>query len=138
MVDLGPPPEYNFATIPHVSRRDAFYWRKVNEGAYKPADHYRNIELPQNSFVGPAIGFAGAVCAFGLVWHIWWMALVGLGVAWVTVIARSFVRDTHRTIPAAEVEAMDRRWLTLAAATSAVPRQLEETSANHGLAELTA
>ena len=44
----------------------------------------------------------------------------------------------HRIIPAAEVEAAERRWLALAAAASAVPRQLEETPANRGLAELTA
>src|SRR4051794_39606099 len=37
----SPPPEYNFATIPQVSKRDAFYWRKRNHGAYHPADHYR-------------------------------------------------------------------------------------------------
>ncbi len=134
----APPPEYNFATIPHASRRDAFYWRKVNHGAYKPADHYRDIEIPRNSMVGPAIGFAGAVCAFGLVWHIWWMAILGLAACWATVIGRSFVRDTRRTVTAAEVEATDRRWLAAAAATSAIPRQLEETPANHGLAELTA
>ena len=115
----APPPEYNFATIPHAGRRDAFYWRKGNQGAYKPADHYRDIEMPRNSIVGPVIGFAGAVCAFGLVWHIWWMAIFGLAAMWAAVIGRSFVRDTHRIIPAAEVEATDRRWLALAAAASA-------------------
>jgi cytochrome o ubiquinol oxidase subunit 1 len=134
----APPPEYNFATIPHVSRRDPFYWRKANEGAYKPADHYRDIEVPRNSIVGPVIGLAGAVCAFGLVWHIWWMAVLGLAVSWAAVIARSFVRNTHRTISAADVEATDRRWLAAVAATPAVSRQLEETPANRGLAELTA
>ena len=134
----APPPEYNFATIPHVSRRDSFHWRKANHGAYKPADHYRDIDTPRNSMVGPVIGFSGAICAFGLVWHIWWMAILGLVAIWAAVIARSFVRDTRRTIPAAEVRATDRLWLTAAAATSAVPRQIEETTANRGLAELTA
>ena len=66
--------------------------------------------------VGPVIGFSGAICAFGLVWHIWWMAILGLVAIWAAVIARSFVRDTRRTIPAAEVRATDRRWLTAAAA----------------------
>ena len=134
----APPPEYNFATVPHVSERDAFHIRKVHGGAYKRADHYRDIEVPRNSFVGPAIGLAGAVCAFGLVWHIWWMAIVGVSAVWLAVIARSFVRDTRRTIPAKEVERTDARWLAAAAAARAVPRQLEETAANYGLAELTA
>jgi cytochrome o ubiquinol oxidase subunit 1 len=131
----SPPPDYNFATIPHAARRDAFYWRKANQGAYTAADHYRDIEVPRNSSVGPVIGAAGAICAFGLVWHIWWMAILGFGVMWGAVIARSFLRDTHRTIPAAEVEAADRRWLAAAAAAAAVAPQFEETSANRGLAE---
>ena len=134
----APPPEYNFATIPHVSARDAFHVRKAHGGAYKRADHYRDIEIPRNSMVGPVIGFAGAVCAFGLVWHIWWMAILGLAVMWLAVIARSFVRDTRRTITAKEVEKTDARWLAAAAAARAVPRQLEESPANHGLAEIMA
>jgi cytochrome o ubiquinol oxidase subunit 1 len=88
--------------------------------------------------VGPVIGFAGAACAFGLVWHIWWLAILGLLAAWMAVVARSFVRDTRWTVPAAVVEATDRYWLWAASATSAVPRQFEETAANGGLAELTA
>ncbi len=39
----APPPEWNFATIPHVGYRDAFYWRKRAGGAYRPDDYYRDI-----------------------------------------------------------------------------------------------
>ena len=134
----SPPPEYNFATVPHVSRRDAFYWRKRNNGAYRPADHYQDITMPRNSMTGVAIGVFGTACAFALVWHIWWMAVISLGMVILTVIARGFVRDTERVIPAAEVERTDRRWLEQARAASKIPRQLEETSANEGLAEWTA
>ncbi|RYB03271.1 cbb3-type cytochrome c oxidase subunit I [Lichenibacterium ramalinae] len=132
----APPPEYNFATIPHVGRRDPWHWRKANGGAYKPADHYRDIAMPRNSMVGPVVGLSGAVCAFGLVWHIWWMAAFGLAVLWAAVIARSFVRRTKRVIGAREVEATDRAWLATAAAQQVHPRELETTSANAGLAEL--
>ncbi|WP_342110501.1 cbb3-type cytochrome c oxidase subunit I [Methylobacterium sp. SI9] len=131
----APPPEYNFATIPRVYHLDAFYWHKARGDAYKLADAYDDIEIPKNSWIGPIVGVAGAVCAFGLVWHIWWMTSLGFAAVWFAVIARSFVRDTHRTIPAAEVEASERRWLALAARTRPVPRQLEESSANLGLAE---
>ena len=65
----APPPEWNFATIPHVGARDAFYWRKRNNGAYQPADRYSDIELPKNRIGGVVIGFASCACAFGLVWH---------------------------------------------------------------------
>ena len=131
----APPPEWNFATIPHVGARDAFYWRKRNNGAYRPADHYEDIELPRNSACGVVIGLACGVCCFGLVWHIWWMAgLFGL-LAVLTVIARSFARTTTKTIPATEVEAVDRRWLAQAHAARPVPREQEQSSANQGLAK---
>ncbi|SDM29442.1 cytochrome o ubiquinol oxidase subunit 1 [Methylobacterium phyllostachyos] len=131
----APPPEYNFATIPQVGRRDAFYWRKAARGAYKPADHYRDITVPKNSWVGPFVGLGGAACGFGLVWHIWWMTILGFAGVWITVVVRSFVRDTHRVIPAAEVEATDRRWLDQAASAHPIPRRLEESPENFGLAE---
>jgi cytochrome o ubiquinol oxidase subunit 1 len=130
----SPPPEYNFATIPQVSRRDAFYWRKRNEGAYHPADHYRDIVLPRNSLTGVFIGVFAAICAFGLVWHILWLAIFGLAVVLLTTIGRSFARDVERVIPAAEVERIDRRWLAIAASAEMIPRLLEETAANEGLA----
>ena len=131
----APAPEYNFATIPHVSRRDTFYWRKRSHGAYHPADHYRDIEIPRNSMTGVAIGVFGTACSFGLVWHIWWLAALSIVLVILTVIARGFVRDVERVIPAEEVERTDRRWLAQAAAAQEVPRQLEETTANQGLAQ---
>jgi cytochrome o ubiquinol oxidase subunit 1 len=130
----APAPEYNFATIPQVSRRDAFYWRKVNDGAYQPADHYRDIELPKNSACGVIFGVGMAIAFFGLVWHIWWMAgLFGLTVA-VSGVARSFMRDLHYIIPASEVAAQESRWLAVATAAQPVPRVAELSTANEGLA----
>jgi cytochrome o ubiquinol oxidase subunit 1 len=131
----SPPPAWNFATIPHVGSRDAFYWRKRNNGAYRPADHYRDIERPKDSACGVIIGIAAAAGCFGLVWRIWWMAALCLAAIVVTTIARSFMRDVTRIVPAAEVEAVDRRWLALAHAARAVPRQLENAEQNKGLAE---
>jgi cytochrome o ubiquinol oxidase subunit 1 len=131
----APPPAWNFATIPHVGNRDAFYWRKRNGGAYKPADHYRDIALPKESACGVIIGLAAAACGFGLVWRIWWMAGLFLAVAIVTVIARSFMRDVTKIVPAATVEAVDRRWLAQAQAARPVPRQLEQSERNAGLAQ---
>ena len=131
----APPPEWNFATIPHVSARDTFYWRKRNAGAYKAADHYRDIEMPKESACGVTIGVAAAICCFGLVWRIWWMVALFGFLVFATVIVRSFLRDVKRVIPAAEVEAFDRQWLAAAHAARPVPRQLEMSPRNEGLAE---
>jgi cytochrome o ubiquinol oxidase subunit 1 len=134
----APPPEYNFAVIPVVQDRDTFAGRKERSQAYKRPHHFHDIELPGNSAVGVVIGIAGAACAFALVWHIWWLAIVGLLTIWGAVIARSFVRDVYRIVPASEVARTEDRWLSAVAATRAIPRELEETSANRGLAEQTA
>ncbi len=131
----APPPEWNFATIPHVGDRDAFYWRKRNNGAYKPADHYRDIEMPKESACGVIIGLAASISCFGLIWRIWWVAVLFLIVTVLTTIARSFMRDVTRVIPAATVEAVDRSWLAQAHAARPVPRQLEQSARNQGLAE---
>ena len=130
----APPPEYNFATIPQIGRRDAFYWRKANDGAYRPADHYRDIEIPKNSACGVVFGIAMALACFGLVWHIWLLAASFGLITCMAGLARSFMRDLHEIIPAAEVEANDRRWLAIAGTATPTSRVLEHTPANEGLA----
>jgi cytochrome o ubiquinol oxidase subunit 1 len=131
----APPPEWNFATIPHVGDRDAFYWRKRGGWAYKPADHYQDIELPKQTACGVIIGLAAGVCGFGLIWRIWWMAAIFLFVVVATVIVRSFMRNTTRIIPAAAVERVDRLWLAQARAATPIPRALEQCARNEGLAQ---
>ncbi len=134
----APPPEWNFATIPQVGGLDVFYVCKRNGGAYRPADHYRDIKMPTPTACGVIIGLPAGACSFGLVWRIWWMAALFLAVAIVTLIARSFMREMTRIIPAATVEAVDRRWLAQAAAARPISRQLDQSPSNEGLAQWTA
>ena len=131
----APPPEYNFAHIPHVERRDVFYDDKRKHAPYATPPHYSDIEIPRNSIVGPAIGIAGAAAGFGLVWHMWWLAILGTLAVVSTVVARSFARDITRVIPAAEVAATESRWLRAVERASPIPREIEMTPANRGLAE---
>lgn len=53
-----------------------------------------------------------------------------------TVIARSFARDTHRKIPAAVVAATEARWQSAIADAWPIPREIESTTANQGLAQV--
>ena len=134
----APPPEYNFAVIPQVGGRDPFYDGKRRGDVYRPPDRYEAIEVPRESRLGPVIGVAGAAVGFALVWHMWWLAALGLLVVIGAVIARSFARDVERTIPAATVEAAHQRWLAAVHTTPAIPREVETTRANHGVAEVVA
>ncbi len=134
----APPLEYNFAVIPTVHGRDPFMSAKLDGTAYRAPATYADIEIPRNSAVGAVIGGAGAACGFGLVWHIWWMACLGLLVIVGTVIARSFVRDTKRIVPAAQVRRENEAWLRAVHRAPGVTRDDETAPANHGLAEAAA
>ncbi|MCC7887553.1 cbb3-type cytochrome c oxidase subunit I, partial [Escherichia coli] len=48
----SPPPFYNFAVVPHVHERDAFWEMKEKGEAYKKPDHYEEIHMPKNSGAG--------------------------------------------------------------------------------------
>ena len=85
---------------------------------------------------GPVLGVVGAATAFGLVWHMWWLAIIGVLAIIGAVIARSFACDVHRIIPADEVERTELRWLSTVAEATPIPREIEMTSVNKGLAEV--
>lgn len=130
----APPPEYNFAVIPHVTARDDFTIAKSKGTAYQPPASYSDIVLPKNSVMGMAFCVFGFLCAFGLVWHIWWMAAFGALCIFAGIIGRGFVRDAERVIPAEEVRRQHQRWLELAAHCRPVRRDEEDAAANVGLA----
>ncbi|MGY3038584.1 cytochrome o ubiquinol oxidase subunit 1 [Rhodanobacter sp. TND4EL1] len=130
----APPPEYNFATLPTVSGRDAFTMAKENGGAYQPPAAYADIELPKNSAMGPTVAAVGFALAFALVWHIWWLVILSLLAAMGTMIARGFTRDTTRIIRAEEIQREDRRWLDAARNATPVSRADECKPVNLGRA----
>ena len=130
----APPPEYNYAVIPVVTGRDAFTTAKEEGTAYRRPDTYLDIKLPKNSAMGPVIGAIGFTLAFGLVWHIWWMVILSLLAVIVTLIIRGFARDTHRIVNAEEVRREHGRWVDAVATATAIPRAVERTPANRGLA----
>jgi cytochrome o ubiquinol oxidase subunit 1 len=88
--------------------------------------------------VAPVIGIAAIVFGFALVWHIWWLVIVSFAAMWGAVIARSFVTETERVIPASEVRKDHEAWLQQVRASAAVPRELEDTRSNVGLAQVLA
>lgn len=131
----APPPEYNFAVIPRVENRDSFFDAKRTGDPYSAPACYADIEVPKNSMTGPILGVASGIGVFGLVWHMWWLAIIGVLSVITAVVARSFLRAVHRIIPAHEVERTEQRWLRAVAAAGPIPREIETARANHGLAE---
>ena len=103
----SPPPAWNYAVLPHVSGRDAFWARKKLAPATQtqPAQPrtYEPIEMPKNSPTGFVTAFFAVVTGFALIWHIWWMAALGGFGAFVTLLVFAFRDKEEIAIPAEQV-----------------------------------
>lgn len=104
----SPVPVYSFARLPHVTERDAFWIAKRHK--IKDKRSYEDIVLPKNTPLSMVIGISALAVGFGIVWHIWWLAVVGLLSVVVTIIVRSMDEDTEYTIPASVVKKMDQKF----------------------------
>jgi cytochrome o ubiquinol oxidase subunit 1 len=103
----SPPPAYNFAVLPRVETIDAF-WHMKNAGRPAITPAYETIEVPRNSATGFVIAFFAVIGGFALIWHIWWMAIVGLLATAVTMLAAGWNDDREREITAAEIAQLER------------------------------
>ncbi|MEM1155407.1 MAG: cytochrome o ubiquinol oxidase subunit I [Pseudomonadota bacterium] len=107
----SPAAAYNFAVIPKVEGRDAFWKMKEDGTAYRPPQQYSDIAMPKNSGIGVVVGGGGFVFGFAMIWYIWWLAILSLVVMGAALIVRSSMDHTEEIIPAAEVEAIEKKRL---------------------------
>jgi cytochrome o ubiquinol oxidase subunit 1 len=70
---------------------DAF-WATKQRGPIVSAERYDSIEVPSNSPNGFVTAFFAVITGFALIWHIWWMAIVGLACAVVTLLAFGWIQ----------------------------------------------
>jgi cytochrome o ubiquinol oxidase subunit I len=114
----SPPPDYNFAFTPVVHGIDA-WWDMKQHGYVRPLEGFKPIHMPKNTAAGLILaGFATAF-GFGMVWHIWWLAIGAFAAAIATGIAHTFNYNRDYDIPAAEVlQTEDERSRLLAAKAS--------------------
>ena len=101
----SPPPHYNFAVLPQVESVDAFLHMKKN-GFERPA-RYDPIDVPVNSPNGFITAFFAVVTGFALIWHIWWMAILGLVCAVLTLLAFGWVERVDHEISGADLAAAE-------------------------------
>ncbi|MFA5996889.1 MAG: cytochrome o ubiquinol oxidase subunit I [Candidatus Paceibacterota bacterium] len=102
----SPPPFYNFAVIPTVHGRHAF-WDMKYGNAVKETPHYEDIHMPRNTGIGFYIGGIAFLMCFGIVWHIWWLAGAGILGIIIAAIVRSFDYHTEYTVSAAQVATIE-------------------------------
>jgi cytochrome o ubiquinol oxidase subunit I len=103
----SPAPFYNFAVIPEVDSRDAFWaMKKAGTAKDKPV-HYEDIEITKNSPYPIIIGILAFSVGFGLIWHMYWLALIALLAAITCIIIRVSAEDNDYVLPAAEVRKLE-------------------------------
>jgi cytochrome o ubiquinol oxidase subunit I len=133
----SPPPAYNFAVLPNVENEEPYWGMKLKarENLQLSAEpEYEAIEVPRNTPTGFITAFFAVVTGFALIWHIWWIVVLGLVGAYATFVVFAWRDVVEETIPAEEVARLDRanraaRLEALRAAGRAEPPQAQEALA---------
>ena len=94
----SPPPAWNFSVLPNVTQADAYWGMKraglTADNAANATGEWEPITVPRRTSVGVVLAFFSVVMGFALVWHIWWLAIVGLVGLGATGIAHAW-RTEH-------------------------------------------
>ena len=109
----SPPPAWNYAILPRVTERDTFWSRKqrtrITRDQPAQAREYKSVEVPKNSATGFVTAFFAVVTGFALIWHIWWIAGLGVFGAFVTLLVFAFRDEEGTEIPPGEIAQFYRR-----------------------------
>ncbi|RXE98973.1 cytochrome o ubiquinol oxidase subunit I [Pseudoalteromonas sp. PS5] len=103
----SPPQYYNFATTPVVDNIDAWTEMKEQGQAYQKPAHYQPIHMPKNTPAGVLISASLTAFCFAMIWHIWWLAAVGLVSAIAVFIKRCYTRDVDYYVQVDEIEQIE-------------------------------
>jgi cytochrome o ubiquinol oxidase subunit I len=111
----SPPPDFNFAVLPRVEGEEP-YWglkqRARQQAQLGEEPRYTDIAMPRNSPTGFICAFFATFMGFALIWHIWWMVIVGLIGAYATFVVFAWRDHDEYQIPADEVARLDRANIT--------------------------
>jgi len=122
----SPPPVFNFAVLPNVVGEEP-YWgikqRALAERRLGEEPAYEAIEMPKNSPTGFVTAFFTSVTGFALIWHIWWMVVIGLVGAFATFVVFAWRDVDEYEFPAEEVAKIDRERRRVRAEAIAAMRQ---------------
>jgi cytochrome o ubiquinol oxidase subunit 1 len=103
---VSPTPVYNFAHIPKVSERDAFWEMKQSKAS--STLKYEDIVLPKNTPFPMIIAATAFLTGFSIIWHIYWLALIGfLGII-IAIIVRTSDENTEYILAAEDVKKIEK------------------------------
>jgi cytochrome o ubiquinol oxidase subunit 1 len=98
----SPPPEYNYAFTPVVYDHDA-WWDMKQRGFVRPTEGFKSVHMPKGTGTGAIIAALAVALGFGMVWHMWWLAILAFVGMIAVAIGHSFNYDRDFHIPAEEV-----------------------------------
>jgi len=102
----SPPPFYNFAFVPDVKARDAFW--KMKEDHEKKRTDYEPIHMPKNTGAGFYLGVISFVFAFAAVWHMFWLVALSSVALVAVVIMRLYDKDVDYHVEVDEIAKIER------------------------------
>lgn len=103
----SPPAHYNFAKTPVIHDLDEFTWQKEHGTAYEKHSHYEPIHMPKSTPEGVYIGVGSVIFGFAMIWHIWWLAIVGLLGIVGSFLLRAYSNDKDYYVQPDEVAACE-------------------------------
>ena len=104
----SPPPPWNYALLPHVDTLDPFWESKRLGRAISPApvgDDDEPLEVPNPSPMGVVIAFFAFGGGFAMVWHIGWLAVIGLLGMVSTLVVRAWNVNPDSEVPESQLVA---------------------------------
>jgi cytochrome o ubiquinol oxidase subunit I len=114
----SPPPFYNFATLPEVNHAEPLWDAKMRGTIERQArDHYEDIHMPKNTGAGFIIAVFSGFFGFAMIWHIWWLVIVGVVGMVLTLVVRTCNDNIDYYVPGEEVASIEKaHFLQLSAA----------------------
>lgn len=104
----SPVPEYNFAQTPLVRGLDAWWLEKMEGKNRMPvAEPLRPIHMPSSSILPFIMAFGVFVAGFALIFHHYYLTLIGLGILGIAMVVRSMNDDEGYHIPVEEIRAVE-------------------------------
>jgi cytochrome o ubiquinol oxidase subunit 1 len=107
----SPPPSFNFAVIPRIAGKEAYWWdkqRAIIDQRMPDEPSYATLVLPRRAPTGFITAFFASFTGFALIWHIWWLAFLGLLGIYAGFLGFAWRRADEELVPAVEVARLDR------------------------------
>jgi cytochrome o ubiquinol oxidase subunit 1 len=104
----SPPPAWNFAVLPSISGTDAFWNAKRHRDNQVGSSALVPLMVPKNTPLGFFIAFFAVILGFSLIWHIWWLAVLGLVGAIVVSLRHAWRVDLEDHVSVATIAEHER------------------------------